>query len=133
MHLQSSYNGTNQPGARLRKLYSRPAQKLCIRTSDGIYCISIDKILYCEASGNYCLIHTRAGERPVLVSKTLKCIETYLPGAEFARCHQSYVVRLDEVAHVDERVLLENGKSLPMSRRRRGEFLGRLNDLLIVI
>ena len=58
----------------------------------------------------------------ITISKTLKIIEENLPISNFKRCHQSYVVNLDEVVLLRDSLILSSEDEIPISRRKRNEF-----------
>jgi two-component system LytT family response regulator len=105
-----------------QKLYEAQVEKtISISTSDGFEIIKVDRIIRCEADGNYCHIHI-SGENSLYISKTLKFLENELSGAAFIRIHQSHLVNKRFIrryskgsnAHME----LQNGDVLPISRRR---------------
>lgn len=91
------------------------------------------EILYCESDNNYTRFHLQDG-KVVLVSKTLKKAESLLNGSNnFFRIHHSYLINMSHVKHYVRgdggEVIMANGKSLAVSKNRRGEFLGMLERL----
>lgn len=121
------------PRSRVGTLQISVRRKLALPTSDGMHLLHLSDILRCNAESNYCYIHVRDG-RKILVSKTLKAIESLLPASRFFRIHQSHLVAMDEVSvvHQDE-VQMDNGIRLPLSRARRAEFIMKLQESSIVL
>jgi two-component system LytT family response regulator len=99
---------------------------IAIPTSEGIEFITHDEILYCEAQVNYTLIH-KANQRPLLISKTLKEIESMLEHFPFIRIHQSYLININYLSKYVRGsggyVVLKNGTQLPVSRAKKEDFL----------
>ncbi len=95
--------------------------KIALPTSKGYQLIQINHILYCEGMDNYNRIYTVAGKE-FLVTRTLKQMEELLPINLFARIHKSYLVSLNHIAEYRRddyyRVILANGKELPVSFRK---------------
>jgi len=107
--------------------------RIGISTSDGIEVIKHSDISYCQAEGNYCTIYSRSG-REVLASKTLKVMQAALNENTFLRVHQSYVVCLADIQKVSKKyIILENGKSIPVSRARRSFLLDRLHEVTNIL
>jgi DNA-binding LytR/AlgR family response regulator len=59
-----------------------------------------DDVLYAEADGDYCWIHTD-GER-LLSSQSMRELEDLLPATIFFRIHRSYLVNLRRVAALEQ-------------------------------
>ena len=114
----------------VKKLETEYRSKIGFSTSDGTLIIRVIDILYLEAMGNYTRVHLSNGQN-ITVSKTLKSIEILLPTSSFRRCHQSYIINLDEVIGFKNAILLSNNILIPVSRRKKSEikswFLGRVN------
>jgi hypothetical protein len=85
--------------------------------------VTIDKVQWIEADGNYVKLHTVQGTfRPRM---TLASLESRLDPGRFVRIHRSHLVSVGAVKevqpwfHGDFRVILESGETLPLSRRFR--------------
>ena len=85
--------------------------------------VTIDKVQWIEADGNYVKLHTAQGTyRPRM---TLASLESRLDPSLFVRIHRSHLVSVSAVKevqpwfHGDFRVVLESGETLPLSRRFR--------------
>jgi len=100
--------------------------KIAIPTENGFELIKPNSILYCEADGNYCKLHLLNG-KSLIVSKTLKHIEELLPKAIFFRIHKTYLVNLNYAVRFNKTnellVELNNGQKLPVSVRKKEEFI----------
>jgi DNA-binding LytR/AlgR family response regulator len=83
-----------------------------------------DDVLYAEADGDYCWIHTD-GER-LLSSQSMRELEDHLPATIFFRIHRSYLVNLRRVAALEQiaagrtgvRLTDEAGTVLEVARRQ---------------
>lgn len=80
-------------------------------------------ILYCESMSDYVKIYTDKGM--LLVLQTMSNLQKSLPG-NFIRCHRSYIVNLDKVEAMDDRVLEINDNAVPVSRSYYHEIKSKL-------
>ena len=79
-------------------------------------------ILYVKAQGKYVRLYLDGEESPLFDERGIgKWCELLDKGA-FALSYRGYLLNLDKVEHVKEKALLENGWSVPVSRRFRKEF-----------
>lgn len=76
--------------------------------------ISHDEITYIESCGSACLVHTFDG--CYRVSRALSHIEQRL-GAQFLRCHRSYIVNMDHIRRVDDDFYLKTGERVLVRKR----------------
>jgi two-component system LytT family response regulator len=100
-------------------------QRVVVPTSSGELLLDASEIDWIEADDYYAAIH--AGNRRHLIRESLLSLETRLDPAQFVRTHRSAIVNIARVREVrnesTEMVLvLRDGQSVPVSRRRR-EFL----------
>ena len=109
-----------------QSLQQKDADKITIPTSDGLKVFKLENMLRLEANGAYCKIIV-ADARPMLVSKSLKEVEQMLPLSQFFRTHDSHIINLRHVRAYKKEdggsVILENNDEIPVSRRRKQEFL----------
>lgn len=104
-------------------------KKIAFPTESGFELIKTTSILYCEADSNYCNIICLDGKK-ITLSKTLKYVEELLPSSIFQRIHKSYLVNLNYVNRFNKTdeflVELTNGESLPVSVRKKEEFINAI-------
>lgn len=104
--------------------------RLSLSTSEGIIFLNIDDIIFCEASGGYTFFHTKAGEK-IITSKTMKEYEDLLQSHPFFRIHYTYLVNLTYIKRYIKGdggyVVLTNNAELPVSKRRKDEFMKCIN------
>jgi two-component system LytT family response regulator len=75
------------------------------------------EILYVEAVGNYIRIHL-AHQKPLLVTQTMKFMDSSLPAEHFTRIHKSYIVKREAIAEIRKNeVVLVNEVILPIGRK----------------
>lgn len=105
--------------------------RLAIPTGEGLQFISIDDILYLEASANYTTIYLTNSK--ILVSRTLKDYEDLLPSSTFIRIHHSFIVNKNAIEKYIKgdggQVVLKNGAVLDVSKRKKIDFLQAINRL----
>ncbi|MFK7907544.1 MAG: LytR/AlgR family response regulator transcription factor [Chitinophagales bacterium] len=103
-------------------------KKLVIQNVNGFKVLPLEKILYLQGEVNYTRFFL-ANDEKVLVTKTLKEYESLLSDYGFFRIHQSYIINLSFVEEYIKGdggiVVMENGKHLNLSRRRKQQFLTR--------
>lgn len=89
--------------------------------------IVLAEIQYVEAMADYVNIQTSA--RRYTVHATMKSIESSLPSTEFMRVHNSFIVRMDQIARVEDNAVLIGQKVIPVSRAKQKPLMERLNLL----
>ena len=88
---------------------------------DGVRKITLKNIIYVETEKHYIRIHTRQGI--IKCSNSMKEIESMLPDEWFNRCHNVYIVNLDEIVRIDDRIVyLSNGDDIDISHRKMSQF-----------
>ncbi|MCB9262143.1 MAG: response regulator transcription factor [Flavobacteriales bacterium] len=107
-------------------------QQIAISSSDGLIFIKIDNIIYLRGDGAYTYFFLKTGER-ITVSKNLKEYEDLLSDYDFFRVHKSYLIHLHEmkkyVRGEGGYVVMSNGDSVDVSKRRKEDFLHALSKL----
>lgn len=101
-------------------IHHRP--NIAVPTIDGLEFIAVNDIVYVEADGNYSRIWL-ANKEKILVSRTLKELETLLSSHHFVRIHQSYLINFTRIKKYVKGeggyVVMDNGVSLQVSRANR--------------
>lgn len=89
--------------------------------STGKYKVDINNIIYVETYGRNTLVHLRG--RNCICTESMKEICDKLERESFFRCHQSFLVNIDDVEdYSKDEVLLKNGESILLSKRQRKKF-----------
>lgn len=89
--------------------------------NDGVRKITLKNIIYIETERHYILIHMKHGN--IKCSDTLQDIEELLPSNWFNRCHNVYIVNLDEINDIKDKILyLSNGDDIDVSDRKMRQF-----------
>jgi len=93
----------------------KPEEVLLVQTGDATARILHRDIVYIEAFAHYVKIYTTQGEFETRANIGDLVVEL---GAEFVRCHRSYVVGLRHVKNITKTdVVLDSGVGIPLSRR----------------
>lgn len=107
----------------------RERSKMALPTMSGYQFVEIRDIIRCESDNTYTTFFLR-GKSKVLVSRTLKEVETILEPFGFFRVHNSHLINLGEVTEYlrgeGGQVKLSDGSVVDVSRRRKEEFLERV-------
>jgi two-component system, LytTR family, response regulator len=128
----------NPPPARIGRLLElldtrTASERVALPTVDGLIIIDTRNILYCESENNYTRFFMVDGKN-IFVSKTLKKVEAiFKDDHNFFRNHNSFLINLKYIHRYLKgdggEVILSNGKSLPIARTKKQEFLDRLEKL----
>ena len=126
-------NWAKQIDALLSTVKEKKVEKILLGTSEGMHVIKLSEIIHIEAEGSYCNIFLINNDR-LIVSKNMKELESLLDSKIFFRAHQSYIVNLNFVKKVlkDEGglILLQDDSKVPISRRRKEDFLKELTSFI---
>lgn len=86
--------------------------------------IAINDILYVEALDDYVRVVT--ADKSYLSLMTLKVVSEMLPDANFVRVHRSFLVALDKISSVRNRIITIGKQEIPVGTTYAGAFLQRL-------
>ncbi len=107
-------------------------KKLVLKTMESIFVVSVQDIIRCESSGNYTRFYLK-GEKPIMVSHTLKDYEEMLQEYGFLRVHQSHLVNLDHIKRYDKSdgglLVMRDDKTVPVATRKKDFLMQELGFL----
>lgn len=107
-------------------------EKMSISAIDGIYFVSIKDIVRFEAEDNYTHIFLINGDR-ITASKTIKAYEDLLLMLNFYRVHKRHVINLNYMRKFIKGdggyLVMDDGKKIEVSRRRRPAFMEQMRRL----
>lgn len=107
-------------------------EKMSIAAIDGIYFVNIKDIVRFEAEDNYTHIYLINGDR-ITASKTIKAYEDMLQMLNFYRVHKRHVINLNYMRKFIKGdggyLVMEDGKKIEVSRRRRPAFMEQMRRL----
>lgn len=124
MKLNNLFNNIGSP---------KNSQKLVLKTADKIYSVSIQDIVHCESDKNYTTFNFINAPK-LVVSTNLKEYETMLTPHNFFRSHQSHLINMAYFDHFiksdgGNTIILKNKSAIPLSVRKKEEFLILLENL----
>lgn len=89
--------------------------------SHGKYQVDINNIVYVETYGRNTLVHMRG--KNCICTESMKEMCDKLEDEAFFKCHQSFLVNMDDVKdYSKEDVFLKNGELIMLSKRQRKSF-----------
>ncbi len=108
-------------------------QKLILKTSDKIYSVNIQDIINCESDKNYTTFYFINAPK-LIVSTNLKEYESLLGPYNFFRSHKSHLINMAYFDHFiksdgGNTIIMKNKSSIPLSVRKKEEFLLLLDSL----
>lgn len=101
---------------------------LTLETAGVTRRVPLRTIYYVEVYNHSLIYHTASGD--IAAYGQLKDLETDSRFAQFAKCNSCYLVNCEQVTQVHPDHVLVGGDRLPISRRRKKEFMGRLAEVL---
>ncbi|MEM1121347.1 MAG: LytTR family DNA-binding domain-containing protein [Bacteroidota bacterium] len=116
------------------KVYNNPNafEKLSISAIDGIYFVHIRDVLRLEAEDNYTHIYLKNGSK-ITASRTIKWYEELLEPMNFYRVHKRHVINLNYMQKFVKGdggyLVMDDGKNIEVSRRRRPAFMEQMRKL----
>lgn len=100
---------------------------IALPTQESLEFIEVEQIIRCESDSNYTRLFLLNEVKPLLVSKTLKHIESMVEGMGFFRIHHSHLVNVKYIKKYVRgntgTLVLKDGTALPVSRAKKGDFL----------
>lgn len=106
--------------------------KIALPGLDSVHFVPIKDIVRCEAVDNYTRFFLVDGKE-MLISRNIKTYEDLLEGRSFFRTHRSHLINLSfiEEYHRGEGgyVIMQNGAQVPVSRRKKTQFLQQFENL----
>ena len=104
------------------KILLQRNQKITVKViGDGPRQITLKNIIYIETEKHYVVIHLRKGN--IKCNNTMQEIEDMLNGSWFTRCHNAYIVNLDEIKRIEDSIIyLNGGYDIDVSKRRMNQF-----------
>jgi two-component system LytT family response regulator len=114
------------------KHIQKDTKKIALPSLNGLVVIPVKEIIRCEADVNYTTFFLITKNKMV-IAKTLKEFEELLNEYDFIRVHNSHLINLHHVKSYTKGeggiVIMTDGSSVDVSRRKKDEFLKRLADL----
>lgn len=112
---------------------TKKSKIITIKSATKIEFVNVDDIVFCMADDVY--THIQLKDRTITASKTLSAFESILEGHSFFRISRSNLINTNFITTFFKdrnQVLLQGDILLDVTRRRRVEFLKKLNDFQII-
>lgn len=106
-------------------------KKLVVPTSDSLEFIDVEEIRFFAAQGAYTSIHLYS-DRKILVSKNLKTFQKLEEYSHFFKSHRSYMININSIqrfSQVDNLIILDNKEEIPLSKRKKNDFMNLIKQL----
>ncbi|MBR3366490.1 MAG: response regulator transcription factor [Lachnospiraceae bacterium] len=103
-------------------------EALLLQTASGAVKVPVSRILYAESQGHRMYVCTRQGM--VETHMRMNDLEQQLLPHDFFRCHKGFLVNMAAVDRLEENDCLIGGRRIPVSRRKRQEFMDQLTRVL---
>ncbi len=104
-----------------------PNNILFIRDNKIIRKVDIDDILWLEAKGDYVKIQTN--NNSYVIHTSLKILEEKLPAEKFFRVHRSFLIALNKIDYIEDRVLYIHKNPIPVSESNKEALLKNMGVL----
>ncbi len=106
--------------------------KIVLRTAESMFVVKISKISFCKSDNSYTTF-VLDDKSEILVSKGMYEYSSILEEYGFARPHHSFMVNINQIHKIDKNdggfVIMENGSEIPISTRRKQQFLELLESI----
>ncbi len=103
--------------------------KIALPTQEGFEFIKQEDIIRCESDSNYTTVVLES-EKNIVVSRTLKDVESMLDPDSFVRVHHSHLINLRHIRKYHKGsggvIVMDNGNNVSVSRSKKSEFLDRI-------
>jgi two-component system LytT family response regulator len=107
-------------------------RKLSLATTEKIHIVDVGTIIRCESDNYYTHFYFTDGKH-LLISKTLKEIETMLEEDEFIRPHKSHLINIKFIQNFNRSdasfLTLTDGTQIPVSRRKKDKVLEIIQNM----
>lgn len=114
------------------KQISRQKEKqhsITLKGGGNTYRIPVGDILFCEVRNHAMIVHT--SDQVFEGRVQIRELEEQLMPYGFLRCHASYLVNAQSIRHIAKTELtLSDNKKIPISQRRRREFISNLSKYI---
>ncbi len=75
-------------------------ERVVVKDKNKIHIIPVEQIRYIESLDDYVMIYTK--DKRFVKQKTMKFFEDHLNKEEFIRIHRSYIVKVEEIAEIQQ-------------------------------
>lgn len=100
---------------------------LFIKVNSRLVKINMKDIKYVNAMDDYVVVYTL--DAKFVIHSTMKSVENVLGSKDFLRVHNSYIVRLDKIAEIEDNTIVMGKELIPVSRSKMNGLMQRLKTL----
>ena len=100
---------------------------LFIKGNKSFKKLNLNEVLYMEAKGDYVRIHIPGNSH--VVHASLRAVEDKFPPGKFIRVHRSFIIALDKIDYIEDRVVYIHDQAIPISDSYKESLLQKLNLL----
>jgi len=97
---------------------------LFLRVDYSLVKIAIADIRFVEGLDDYLRIHLQ-GRQPLVVRMTMKAILSQLPSAHFLRVHRSYIVAVNSIVNIRNKIIYLERQEIPIGVSYEKDFFTR--------
>jgi DNA-binding LytR/AlgR family response regulator len=94
---------------------------IMLKADYGIIKVVLADILFVEGLDNYLKIYLH-NQLPLVVRLTLKALIDMLPQKEFIRVHRSYIIALNRIESVKQKIITIAGEEIPLGKNYEDDF-----------
>lgn len=110
---------------------SMDSKMLVVETKESIISVPLKDVMYFEGARNCQMLYVKDRKEPCQIRRNLKELEDELTVDGFIRVHKGFLVNYNYIRLiVQDNVLLIDGRSIPLSRRKHQEVKGRFLQLM---
>jgi two-component system LytT family response regulator len=111
-------------------------QRLALPVNDGLIFVDVRSVIMVEAEGAYTRIFLDYSDQPLLISKSIKEVESALElHPDFFRPHRSYLINLQHIVKYQKSdggtIFLKKSLQSPIAKDRKDEFQQRISNMKI--
>jgi len=107
--------------SQLNRFKNEENKKVSFSLQEGIVFLNTKDIIRCEAHGNYTKIFS-TNHDTILISQTLKNVESKIDDSEFLRVHSGHLVNKSYIKQLTKtdgaKAILSNNDEVPVSRSK---------------
>ncbi|MBL7760121.1 MAG: response regulator [Sediminibacterium sp.] len=114
----------------LRENFNQLEKKIVLQTSETIFVVKQDDIIYMQAEGSYTKIFT-ASHGVLTITKKLMDFEYLETDGPFFRTHRSYLVNLNHIKKVDKKdfvVIMSNEGEVYLAQDKKNQLLDKITN-----
>lgn len=100
---------------------------ILIRADYKLIKVNYSDILYIEGLDDYLKIHVK-DQRSIIARMTMKAMSEKLPAKDFIRVHRSYIIPMNRVSNVRNKIISLNGEEIPIGASYEDEFFKRFQS-----